>query len=59
MAVPKRKKGRAVTNARRSSHTIEAKNIQECPQCHDPKLPHRVCGSCGYYDGKEVIVIED
>jgi large subunit ribosomal protein L32 len=59
MAVPKRKVGRIVTNTRRSSHKIEAKNTQECPQCHDPKLPHRVCAGCGFYDGKEVIVVDD
>ncbi|MDH4140206.1 MAG: 50S ribosomal protein L32, partial [Coriobacteriia bacterium] len=29
-----------------------------CPQCHEVKLPHRVCPSCGYYDGKEVIDTE-
>ncbi|MCL2680653.1 MAG: 50S ribosomal protein L32 [Coriobacteriia bacterium] len=58
MAVPKRKKGRAKTNARRANHTISAENAQECPQCHQAKLPHRVCGFCGYYKGKEVIETE-
>ncbi|MDP2401322.1 MAG: 50S ribosomal protein L32, partial [Actinomycetota bacterium] len=29
-----------------------------CPQCNQPKLPHRVCGECGYYNGKEVIDTE-
>lgn len=55
MAVPKRKTGRAKTNSRRSSHTLEAPAKSVCPQCHQPKLPHRVCGECGYYNGKEVI----
>ena len=55
MAVPKRKVGRIVTNTRRSSHTISAKNTQECPQCHEAKLAHRVCAECGYYNGKEVL----
>ena len=27
----------------------------ECPQCHEPKLPHRVCPNCNYYDGKDVM----
>ncbi|MBQ6686666.1 MAG: 50S ribosomal protein L32, partial [Firmicutes bacterium] len=26
-----------------------------CPQCHEPKLPHRVCPNCNYYDGKAVV----
>jgi large subunit ribosomal protein L32 len=30
----------------------------ECPHCHEPKLPHRVCLHCGYYAGKEVLFIE-
>jgi large subunit ribosomal protein L32 len=55
MAVPKRKTGRARTNSRRSSHKLAAANTQVCPQCHEQKLPHHVCGFCGYYDGKDVV----
>lgn len=29
--------------------------IIECPQCHEMKLAHRVCKSCGFYDGKDVL----
>ncbi|MCL4079556.1 50S ribosomal protein L32 [Coriobacteriia bacterium Es71-Z0120] len=58
MPVPKRKKGRSATNHRRSSHTIEAPARSLCPQCHQPKLPHRVCPECGYYDGKEIVETE-
>jgi len=55
MAVPKRKTGRAKTNSRRSSHTLEAPAKMFCPQCHEPKLPHRVCPTCGYYNGREIV----
>jgi large subunit ribosomal protein L32 len=55
MAVPKRKTGRARTHSRRSSHKLEAPTTMKCPQCHQPKLPHRVCGECGYYNGREII----
>ncbi|MEL7667305.1 MAG: 50S ribosomal protein L32 [Actinomycetota bacterium] len=58
MAVPKRKTTRAARDARRSSHHVEAPSRSLCPQCHEPKLPHRVCLSCGYYDGKEIIDTE-
>lgn len=58
MAVPKRKTGRARTNSRRSSHKLEATSLSVCPQCHEPKLPHRVCTSCGYYKGEERIETE-
>ena len=25
---------------------------QACPRCGSPKLPHRVCGECGFYRGQ-------
>lgn len=58
MPVPKRKTSRAVRDARRATHSIDAPANSVCPQCHEPKLPHRVCPSCGYYKGKEVIDTE-
>jgi large subunit ribosomal protein L32 len=58
MATPKRKKGRAPTRHRASQWKADPPTYAECPQCHQPKLPHRVCGTCGYYAGREVIEIE-
>ncbi|KPU28253.1 MULTISPECIES: 50S ribosomal protein L32 [Caloranaerobacter] len=59
MAVPKRKVSKARRDKRRASNfKAYAPNLVECPQCHEPKLPHRVCGSCGYYKNKEVIEVE-
>jgi large subunit ribosomal protein L32 len=55
MAVPKRKTGRARTNSRRSSHVATAPAQAVCSQCGEPKMPHRVCPSCGYYNGREVV----
>jgi len=26
-----------------------------CPQCHEFRLPHRVCPSCGSYNGMTVV----
>ena len=31
----------------------------KCPQCGELKLPHQVCGSCGYYKGREVVKMAD
>jgi len=59
MAVPKRKTGRAVSHARRSSNSklaLAPRSI--CPQCGAAKLPHHVCSNCGYYKGREIIVTE-
>jgi large subunit ribosomal protein L32 len=56
MAVPKQKQSHARTTQRRSQHKIETPGYNACPQCHSPRLPHRVCPVCGYYKGREVIV---
>ncbi|HLR34216.1 MAG TPA: 50S ribosomal protein L32 [Tissierellales bacterium] len=59
MAVPKRKTSKSKKNMRRaSSYRLSKATIVECPQCHEPKEPHRVCRSCGYYKNREVIEVE-
>lgn len=59
MAVPKRKISKARRDKRRTAkERLNRPVIMECPQCHEPKLPHRVCRGCGYYKGKEVIEIQ-
>ena len=59
MAVPKRKTSKARRDKRRASNIkMTAPNLVSCPQCHEPTLSHRVCPSCGFYKGKEVIVID-
>lgn len=55
MAVPKSKKSKSKKNTRRAHDSISAPGISICPQCQEPKQPHRVCASCGTYKGKEVI----
>ncbi len=59
MAVPKRRTSKAKRNSRRSANMKKsAPALSICPQCHEPKLPHRVCPNCNYYDGKEVVASE-
>jgi large subunit ribosomal protein L32 len=29
-----------------------------CPQCNEPKLPHRVCPTCGHYNGREIVEVD-
>ncbi len=56
MAVPKRKVSKARRDKRRSSvWKLEMPAISKCPQCGEYRLPHKVCGSCGYYKGREII----
>ena len=58
MAVPKRKVSKARRDKRRANWKLSVPGMVKCPQCQEYKLPHRVCMSCGSYDGKEVIKVE-
>ncbi|MHB2001450.1 MAG: 50S ribosomal protein L32 [Solirubrobacteraceae bacterium] len=55
MAVPKKKQSHSRTTKRRSQHKIDAPSVNECPRCHSPRRPHRVCPVCGTYAGREVV----
>ena len=33
--------------------------IYRCPKCGDPKMPHRVCPTCGTYRGEQVVEVEE
>jgi large subunit ribosomal protein L32 len=59
MAVPKRKTGKQKTRQRRASAwRIEAPAKSVCPRCHETKLPHIVCGNCGWYHGRQAVQVE-
>jgi large subunit ribosomal protein L32 len=59
MAVPKQKQSHARTAQRRAQHKVATPTYNECPQCHSPRLPHRVCPTCGTYKGREVVLAGD
>ncbi len=59
MAVPKKKTSKSKRDMRRAHDAISAPGISTCPQCQEPKAPHRVCESCGFYKGKEVLGSEE
>jgi large subunit ribosomal protein L32 len=59
MAVPKGKTSRSKRDKRRSHHALGSGARSICPQCQEPKLPHRVCGNCGSYRGREVIQTDE
>jgi len=55
MAVPKQKQSHSRTTKRRAQHKMAAPAFNECPQCHSPRRPHRVCPVCGTYAGRAVM----
>jgi len=57
MGVPKRKISKSRRDKRRANWRLTMPGLIECPQCHEPKLPHRVCRSCGFYKNKTVLEV--
>lgn len=58
MAVPKRRHSRSRTRQRRSHDALSAPGLSLCSECGEPKEPHRLCGSCGKYKGREVFSLD-
>jgi len=58
MALPKRRHSKTRRDKRRTHWKLSAPAVTSCPQCHQPKAPHRVCPNCGYYGGEKVIETE-
>lgn len=59
MPTPKRR----LTKMRRDQRKAHWKRLapvpnSSCPQCHKPKLPHRVCPHCGTYRGRDILELE-
>ena len=60
MPVPKKRHSQSRKLKRRAAHMrMVAPTVTLCPKCSEPKLPHRVCRSCGTYNGREVIEVSE
>ncbi|NIY13134.1 MAG: 50S ribosomal protein L32 [Gemmatimonadetes bacterium] len=59
MAVPKKRTSKQRKRKRRTHHKASVANLVACSNCGDPKLPHRVCPTCGTYKGEQVIEIDE
>lgn len=59
MALQKRRRGPARTGHQRSAWMRKSGQnqpaVNACPNCEAPRIPHRVCMACGFYDGKAVV----
>ncbi len=59
MPNPKRRHSKSRRNKRRTHDALALSSLSECPNCHQPKPPHRVCPSCGYYKGNAVMEVKE
>lgn len=57
--VPKRRQSHARKNKRRSHDALAMPARAACPQCGEPRQPHRVCANCGTYRGRAVLATDE
>jgi large subunit ribosomal protein L32 len=57
MAQPKRRTSKSKKRMRIASHKKSYPEAAVCGECSAPVLPHRVCKSCGNYNGRQVLTV--
>jgi large subunit ribosomal protein L32 len=57
MANPTSRHSRSRRDRRRANWKIKPPVLSLCPECQEPKLPHRVCMQCGSYNGKNILEV--
>lgn len=59
MPNPKRRHSKARRDKRRAHDALDSPASSRCPNCGELKRPHRACGYCGHYRGREVVEGEE
>jgi len=60
MAVPKFKTSKQRKALRRSNvWRLDAPNLSGCPKCGELRRQHTTCKACGFYNGRDVLKLED
>lgn len=54
MAVPRNRLSNARKNSKRAHHAKKSKNLTACAHCGAARLAHRICPSCGTYNGRAI-----
>ncbi len=57
MAEPKKKRSQSRKGKHRSHQALSGPTLMLCPSCKSPKASHRVCPTCGMYNGRQAVVI--
>ncbi len=50
---------RAHTKNRRSHHALKAPTLAVCKNCGANHRPHNMCLECGYYNGRQVMNLDE
>ncbi len=58
MAVQQRRNSKTRKAKRRTHYKLAAPAFGKCPNCGAFKQPHRMCPTCGQYDGKQVVEVK-
>lgn len=59
MAVPKKKTSKSKSRSRRAAAwKLDTPSRSLCPRCRTAKVPHTVCGNCGWYHGRQAIDVD-
>ena len=59
MAVPFRRTSKTAKRLRRTHFKLSVSGLVTCPNCGNMIQSHRVCPSCGHYNGKQVVSSEN
>lgn len=59
MAEPKKRLTSSRSGKRRSHLRLRLKSLSICPKCKSQNLPHRVCQTCGFYRGSDLLKIQE
>lgn len=52
MPVPRRRHSKSRRDKARTHKKLHAKSANNCKNCGEVKLPHRICPKCGTYRGR-------
>lgn len=55
---PKKRHSRARQGKRRASISLTVTKTVVCPNCGAPQISHRVCETCGFYKGQQIIKVK-
>ena len=59
MPNPTRKHSRSRQGKRRANWKLTLPTLTTCPQCGKSVVTHRICPSCGFYRGQQLVVIKE